>query len=81
MKILATFVNWKHDPEAIDLVCAWDEYSVDNNFDGYTKDRDQSIASYGTEIQGSVTVEIVIDANEVLSALNPSVVIPGKVVQ
>lgn len=79
MKILATFVNFKHDDELIELVHAWDEYCADGNYDGYTKTRDEAVASYGDDILNHVTVTIDINETAVIHALNPSVTLAGEV--
>jgi hypothetical protein len=58
MKIIATFANRKHDPEVVELVTAWDEYSVDENMSGWQEDKVKSLASWGDDLLNSVDVEI-----------------------
>lgn len=75
MRIYATFVNWKHAPKEIEMVCAWDEFSVDNNPDGYEKDRADSLKSYEPDYLHAATVEIIIPESQVVEILNRKVVV------
>lgn len=73
MIVVATFANRKYDPEVIELVCAWDEYSVDSNPKGWEEDRAKSLASWGDELLRAVDVEINVPMSQVEAALNPAV--------
>lgn len=79
MKIRATFVNFKGDDDTIELVHAWDEYSIDNNPVGYDETLAESLASYGEDIQDSVTVAIVVDYAAIHDALHREIEVPGEV--
>lgn len=80
MKILATFANRAYDPEVIELIDAWDEFSVDENYEGFIESRTKAIESWGRDLLRWVTVEIeVADFAEVAKALDPHPSLQGEV--
>lgn len=81
MKIFATFANRKHDPEDVELVDAWDEYSVDENPGGFSDSRTAALNSWGSDLFRWVTVEIDVEAADIYEALDPvSVTTRGHVI-
>ena len=65
MKILATFVNFTYDPDIIEMIHAWDEYTVDANPSGYDETRQKTIESYGNDLLNIVDTEIEVDMAEI----------------
>lgn len=81
MRIYATFVNFKYDPEVIELVHAWDEYSCDDNAEGYQASLERELASYDDEILNKIAVTLEVDEvpiRKLLSGRAP--VLPAKVI-
>lgn len=62
MKIRATFV-WPSYAEGPELACAWDEYCIDANDEGWAEERAKRIASYGDELDPTMVrdVDLVVD--------------------
>jgi hypothetical protein len=58
MKIVATFANFTYDADVIELACAWDEYSMDANYEGWEKDKKKTLDAYGDDLLHHVDVEI-----------------------
>lgn len=79
MKIIATFANRAYDPEEVELVCAWDEFSVDNNHEGWEADRRDSLASWGNDLLRHVTVEIDVEMGDIYEALDPRIKVRGHI--
>lgn len=79
MKIIATFANRTHEPDAVELVCAWDEYSIDANYEGWVEDKQKQLGSWGNELLNSVDVEIEIDVTEIWKRLDPANVLQVSV--
>lgn len=79
MKIFATFANRKYDPNDVELVHAWDEYSFDNNPTGYEDTKREAVASLGDDLLHSITALIEIDAEPIYAALTGPVRTTGRV--
>lgn len=60
MRIRATFINRSYDPTHIELVHAWDEFSIDDNPEGYEADLAEDLATYQPDVLKVVTVDIAI---------------------
>jgi len=73
MKIIATFANRVHDPEIVELVCAWDEYSVDANYEGWQEDRRHQLDSWDDDLLRSVDVEIEVNMSKIYEVLIPEI--------
>lgn len=58
MIIHAVFANRKYDPEVIELVTAWDEFSVDENPEGWEEEVNKGLASWGEYLLHHVHVDI-----------------------
>lgn len=79
MRIIATFVNFKDHPDEIELIHAWDEYTVDSNGDGYSESLEDALGSYGGEILNTVEVFIEVPEAEIRERLRDPVIVAGKV--
>lgn len=79
MKIFATFANRKYDPDVVELIDAWDEFSADENYSGYEASRKAAIESWGGDLLRWVTVEIDVPAAEIYAALDPRPAVQGSV--
>lgn len=75
MRIWATFINRKHDPKAAELVTAWDEFSIEENPEGYDADVAASVKACQPDVLHSATVEIIIPDSQVLEILNRKAVV------
>jgi len=75
MIIVATYANRTYDPDVIELVDAWDEYSVENNYEGWKKSRQDALNSWGDDLLRWVTVEIEVPMGEICKALDPEIVL------
>lgn len=71
MKIFATFVNFKYDDELVELVHAWDEYTVDSNPGGYDRSKAEALASYGADVLQVVEVEIEVPMRGIYARFEP----------
>jgi hypothetical protein len=71
MKIYATFANRHYAPEASELVCAWDEFCIEGNYEGWEADRQKALDSFGSDLLRHATFEIEVPMDEVDAALNP----------
>jgi hypothetical protein len=71
MKIVALFGIRAYEPDLPELLVAWDEYSIDENGDGWEEEKDQRVNLIGDEL--IATAEIIIDVSEksILSILRP----------
>ena len=65
MKIHATFINRKYDPEEVEMVHAWDEYAVDENHEGFIASRQAELESLGDDLLNSVTVVIEVPTDDI----------------
>lgn len=50
MRITCLFGQRKSQPEAIELMTAWDEYCIDNNPEGFEEDCERAKKSWGDEL-------------------------------
>jgi hypothetical protein len=71
MDIFATFATRKHEPDAPELVVAWDEYCIDSNPEGYAEDVQKSLASWGDDFDQARTIRLSIDDTTLLRAFAP----------
>jgi hypothetical protein len=76
MKINALFVTRKGDTDVPELVDAWDEYTIDENPDGYT----DAIAKWrgylnDGDVDAFTVVTLRVSAQAVLNALYPDPVV------
>lgn len=71
MKIYATFANRKACPEASELVCAWDEFCIEGNHEGWEADRQKALDAFGSDLLRHATFEIDIPIAQVDAALDP----------
>lgn len=65
MKIHAVFANRTYDPNIIELVAAWDEFCVESNEDGWQREVEEGLASWGDELLHHVYVDIDLPMSEV----------------
>lgn len=79
MLIHATFITFASDPEVLELVHAWDEYSLDNNPTGYEDTKAEALATYGDDVGAKVTVDIAVNEEAIWKALRPHLRISGEV--
>ena len=71
-EITTTWANRKYDPHTPELVCAWDEYSIDNNYDGWVEDKQKALNSWGEDLLSHVDIVIYVPFEVVDQALNPA---------
>jgi len=69
VKIVATYANRKSDPDVVELVDAWDEYSVESNYAGWEESRQKALDSWGDDLFRWVTVEIAVPMGEIYKVL------------
>jgi hypothetical protein len=62
-----------------ELLEAWDEYSVDGNWDGWEAARTKALASIGDELHSSAIITITVPVEPIEQALNPRVEVTGEV--
>lgn len=74
MKIHATFANRNCDPELIELIDAWDEFCVDENYTGYVDSREKALKSWGDDLNRWVTLVIDVPDSAISAVFDPAVV-------
>lgn len=78
MEIYTVWGVRKVSPEEPELVTAWDEYSVDNNPEGYDEDVRRGLASWGDDLLTFRAIRISIPDSAVQAAFG-STMIEGSV--
>lgn len=71
MQIEMLFASRKHDKDTPELVVAWDEYSVDNNPEGWFDAQREGLASWGDDLYRSTVIRVDIPLSAVQYVLNP----------
>jgi hypothetical protein len=71
MTIICLFGQRRHDPEIIELMCAWDDYCADANCEGMEEDFERAKKSWGDDLLESRIVEIQVDENKIRSLFAP----------
>lgn len=78
--IFATFINRHYAPDEIEMVHAWDEYSRDDNPEGYQETQLAALNSVKPDILNCVVVQVVVDDNRIRELLNPETpVLQGEI--
>jgi hypothetical protein len=67
--VALTFANRKFDPEAIELIHAWDIDGVEGNPTDYEDTKQAAIASLGSDLLRWVTVEVNVPDSSIRQAL------------
>jgi hypothetical protein len=78
MQIYTVWATRVQDPDEPELVTAWDEYSVDNNPEGFDKDVEESLASWGDDLDQHRRIVITVPDKPILDAFR-SVMVEGTV--
>lgn len=61
MKLICLFGTRKHSLDAPELMLAWDEYSMDENPEGFSQECKDARKSWGEDLEQWRTIEIEID--------------------
>lgn len=79
-KILSLWITRKaSDGEYPELIEAWDEYSVDGNWEGWDEAVKKGIASIGTDLDQYRIIELNVSYEAVQNAFTPHVLPAGVV--
>lgn len=71
------FTVWATRPNSLDepeLVCAWDEYSADNNSDGFERDWKSALEAMGDDLHAHRHITLEIPASAVSKAFEVPVI-------
>lgn len=68
--VALTFANRPYDPEAIELVHAWDVAAVEDNPTGYEETKHGALAAMGTDLLHWVTVEVEVPDDSIRNILS-----------
>lgn len=68
--------DWEYGPE---VLVAWDEYSIDENPDGFEKECDKAKYKYEAEMAAMRVIEIEVDGDKIRDLLMGRSVVPGKI--
>lgn len=79
MRVHALFITRPHNPDLPELLTAWDEYSVDENWEGYQADIAAKLASVEGDVDRHAIVTIDVDEAAILNILRPSGTVKGVV--
>lgn len=79
LRIECLFANRKDSPDVVELLTAWDEYSIDENPEGWEKDKATRIDAVGSELLRWAVATITVDLDALTSMLNPETFITGSV--
>ena len=66
--ILHTLWGARHDESTPELMVAWDEYSVDTNYEGFREDCERAIASWGADLSEKRALDININEDLLMEA-------------
>lgn len=61
----------KDSPDEPELMTAWDEYSVDNNPEGFREDVQKHLDSWGDDLLEHRQIEILVPESSIRSAFQP----------
>lgn len=70
MKIIVTIANRTYDPEYLEVVTAWDQDSIDENYQGWKDDKAEQLRAWGSDLLHHVDVELEIDGEAVFNLFN-----------
>ncbi len=79
MRITCLFGQRKSQPEAIELMVAWDEYCIDSNPEGFEEDCEKAKKSWGDELLQWRLLDLSTN-EENIKKLFDSPTLPAKVV-
>ena len=68
MKIYTVWGTRKHAPDDPELMTAWDEFSVDNNPEGYREDIKDQIEGWGSDYHTHREIAVILPYAAVLAA-------------
>lgn len=77
MKIIAVFGLVHNEPE---LLCAWDEYQIDSNPQGFHAEVKRVTESYAGELGAKIQVTIQVDDSRIRELLAPAIALPAPIV-
>lgn len=81
MNIVGLFILRHYEPTTPELVTAWDEYTVDENPEGWKKECDRMLAMIGDDVLSKGFITISVRESELLKALNPTARVVGDIVR
>jgi hypothetical protein len=70
MSVITIHTLWgaRHGESMPELMAAWDEYSVDQNYEGWREDCERAIKSWGDDLQEKRYLDIDVSEQEVIAA-------------
>lgn len=79
MRLTCLFITRPYSPDNPELLVAWDEYSIDNNNEGFTEECDKALKAVGDDILNKAYVTVNVDEDAILKILLPSGTIEGVI--
>lgn len=80
MDIVTVWITRTYSQDTPEMVCAWDEYCCEGNWEGFEKERDEAIAAIGDDLDQVRTINIRIDYGDIQDAFAEKTVKASKVV-
>jgi len=71
MIVKSLWIRRKYDPSVPELLTAWDEYSIDENRDGFEADVEQSLNKVGSDLLDYRIIDLVVFSESIREAFNP----------
>lgn len=72
MEVQTLWITRKSEPDASpELLVAWDEYSIDQNYKGYQEDVDRALASVGQDVAEYRFITLIVSRKELDNAFKP----------
>ena len=78
MKICTTWITRTYAQDTPELICAWGEYDIDGNYDGWRDDRQAQIDAIGKDLHTFRDIDIEVDY-EAVQAIFADQTLQGKV--
>jgi hypothetical protein len=68
---IRTLWGWRHGTDFPELMVAWDEFSVDENHDGFVKACEQAKREWGSDLREHRLIEIRVPEAAIVEAFRP----------
>ena len=71
MIVKSLWIRRKYDPSVPELLTAWDEYSIEENPDGFEADVEQALDKIGSDLMSYRVIDLVVYTPAILNAFEP----------
>lgn len=78
--ILKVLFILRHGAQTPEALVVWDEYSIEENYEGFEKDTKKALDSIGSDMAAYRVIDIKVDERKVMQVLADTPTIEGKIV-